>query len=87
MLLVIVGFLRRIELPIRNQKKRDRTAQALGQSSQQSIIARIDVEKSAYHQLSQSEIGSDNPCYQQLSNSDSVCQLVRVPSPVREEVA
>jgi len=26
----------------------------------------IDVEKSASHHLSQHEIGSDNPCYQQL---------------------
>jgi hypothetical protein len=29
-------------------------------------LARIDVEKSASHQLSQNEISSDNPCYQQL---------------------
>ncbi len=27
----------------------------------------IDVEKSSSHHLSQTEIGSDNPCYQQLS--------------------
>jgi hypothetical protein len=32
--------------------------------------SRIDVEKSAYHQLSQNEIGSDNPCSQQLSRKD-----------------
>jgi hypothetical protein len=29
---------------------------------------RIDVDKSAYHQLSQNEIGGDNPCSQQLSS-------------------
>ena len=29
----------------------------------------IDVDKSSYHQLSQSEIASDNPCSQQLSGS------------------
>ena len=28
---------------------------------------RIDVAKSSSHQVSQSEIGSDNPCYQHLS--------------------
>jgi hypothetical protein len=30
-------------------------------------LSRINVEKSAYHQLSQFEIGGDNPCYQHLS--------------------
>jgi hypothetical protein len=30
-------------------------------------LPRIDVEKSASHHLSQLEIGSDNPCYQHLS--------------------
>jgi len=30
----------------------------------------IDVEKSAYHQLSQIEIASDNPCSQQLSGDN-----------------
>jgi hypothetical protein len=28
---------------------------------------RIDVDKSSYHQLSQSEIDGDSPCYQHLS--------------------
>jgi hypothetical protein len=30
----------------------------------------IDVEKSSSHHLSQIEIASDNPCYQQLSDAD-----------------
>jgi hypothetical protein len=30
------------------------------------VPIRIDVGKSAYHQLSQSEIASDNPCSQHL---------------------
>jgi hypothetical protein len=30
------------------------------------VLTRIGVEKSSYHHVSQSEIGSDNPCYQQL---------------------
>jgi hypothetical protein len=32
-------------------------------------LARIDVEKSFSHQLSQNEIASDNPCYQHLSGN------------------
>ena len=31
------------------------------------VLARIGVAKSSSHHLSQAEIGSDNPCYQQLS--------------------
>ena len=31
-------------------------------------LARIDVEKSSSHQLSQIEIAGDNPCSQQLSS-------------------
>jgi hypothetical protein len=32
-------------------------------------LARIDVEKSSSHQLSQIEIASDNPCAQHLSGN------------------
>jgi len=32
-------------------------------------LVRMGVEKSSYHQLSQNEIGSDNPCSQQLSGA------------------
>ena len=31
--------------------------------------SRIGVAKSSYHQLSQFEIGRDNPCYQHLSEN------------------
>ena len=31
------------------------------------VQVRIDVDKSSYHHLSQSEIGSDNPCSRHLS--------------------
>jgi len=38
-------------------------------------LARIDVEKSFSHQLSQNEIASDNPCYQHLSGNILVSGL------------
>ena len=50
-------------------------------SSGASADAQIDVEKSASHQLSQSEIASDNPCSQQLSAS-VLAGLHRMPASV-----
>jgi hypothetical protein len=34
-----------------------------------------DVDKSASHHLSQTEIGSDNPCYEQLSEMHPIVRL------------
>ena len=39
-------------------------------------VVRIDVDKSAYHQQSQNEIGGDKPCYRQLSGKFKLAQVL-----------
>jgi hypothetical protein len=46
-----------------------------------SLIGRVTVDKSSYHQLSQSEIGGDNPC------SERVCYNNELPAPAGEFAA
>ena len=45
-------------------------------SKSEDYRSRIDVEKSSSHQLSQTEIGSDNPCSQNLSEKVRLAQIL-----------
>jgi hypothetical protein len=51
---------------------------------ERNVLVPIGVAKSAYHHLSQSEIGGDNPCSRQLS--ESLCPVTAIIRPERFRV-